>query len=127
MCIVISVICYTKIYLILRHHQNAAQNLVHRGQPNGGGIRNIALYKNTVAIALRIQITLLACYLPTGIASAVAAINGLDNASICLAMSVTLTLLYFNSSVNPIIYCWKMRGVRQAVKDTIRQVWCFSS
>ena len=129
MCIVISVICYTKIYFILRHHQNSAQDLVHQVQPNGGGIIqiNIALYKKTVAIALRIQMTLLACYLPTGIVSAVAAINGLDNASTCLATSVTLTLLYFNSSVNPIIYCWKMRGVRQAVKDTIRQVWCFSS
>lgn len=138
MCIVISVICYTKIYFILRHHQNAAQDLVHQGnaaqgfvhqgKPNGGGIQmNVALYKKTVCSALWIQMTLLACYLPTGITSTVPAINGLDTPSTCLATSVALTLLYFNSSVNPILYCWKMRAVRQAVKDTIRQFWCFSS
>ena len=28
---------------------------------------------------------------------------------------------------NPFLYCWKMREVRQAVKETIRQFCCFSS
>ena len=128
MCTLTSVICYTNICFILRHHQNAAQDLVYQGQANGGGIPlSIALYKKTVSSALWVQMTLVACYLPTGIATAVPAINGLDTPSTCLATSVTLTLLYFNSSVNPILYCWKMREVRQAVKDTIRQFWCFSS
>ena len=36
------------------------------------------------------------------------------------------TLLYLNSSVNPILYCWKTKEVRQAVKDTVRK-FTFSS
>ena len=127
LCMAISVICYTKIFDILRHHRNAAQDLVHQVQPNGGGVQmNIAVYKKTVSRALWIQMIVLACYLPTGISAAVPAINGLDTPSTCLTTSVTLTLLYFNSSLNPILYCWKMRELRQAVKDTIRQCWCFS-
>ena len=33
------------------------------------------------------------------------------------------------SSLNPILYCWKIEEVRQAVKDIIKQVLChwFSS
>ena len=127
MCMVISVICYTKIYFILRHHRNVAQDLVHHVQRNGRGTQmNIVVYKKTVSRALWIQMTVLACYLPTGISAAVPAINGLDTPSSCLTTSVTLTLLYFNSSLNPILYCWKMKELRQAVKDTIRQCWCFS-
>ena len=30
-------------------------------------------------------------------------------------------LMYFNSTLNPFLYCWKVREVRQAVKQTIRQ------
>ena len=35
-----------------------------------------------------------------------------------------LPLLYLSSSLNPILYYWKLNEVRQAVKDTIRQVLC---
>ena len=30
--------------------------------------------------------------------------------------------IYLNSSLNPLLYCWKIKEVRQAVKDTIKQV-----
>jgi len=39
-------------------------------------------------------------------------------------MLCSLSLL---TSINPILYCWKIRKVRQAAKDTIRQHFCFSS
>ena len=34
---------------------------------------------------------------------------------------ITSILTYFNSTLNPFLYCWKVREVRQAVKQTIRQ------
>ena len=34
---------------------------------------------------------------------------------------ITSILMYFNSTLNPFLYCWKVREVRQAVKQTIRQ------
>ena len=33
----------------------------------------------------------------------------------------------FNSTLNPILYCWKIREVREAVKTTVKQVRCLSS
>ena len=38
-----------------------------------------------------------------------------------------LTIVYFNSTLNPILYCWKLREVREAVKTTVRKIRCFSS
>ena len=46
------------------------------------------------------------------------------SSSLLLAWSYTFTLLFLNSTLNPILYCWKIDEVRQAVKDTIRKVLC---
>ena len=37
----------------------------------------------------------------------------------------SVTLLYFNSTLNPFLYCWKISEVRQAVKQTIREALCW--
>ena len=122
LCTVTSTCCYTKIYITLRHHQSAVHE---EGQQNGGGSAlNIARYRKTVSSALWLQLTLVACYLPHGILLSVLAIFGSVTPSIALNWAVTLSVLYFNSSLNPFLYCWKMREVRQAVKNAIRQCWC---
>ena len=124
LCIVTSTYCYAKIYLTLRHHQAQVQEYVHQGHPNGGGAPlNIARYRKTVSSALLVQMTLLACYLPFGITTAVQAVVGFYTPSLALASTVTLSLLYLNSSLNPFLYCWKMEEVRQSVKDTIIRNW----
>ena len=33
------------------------------------------------------------------------------------ARRYTITLVYLNSSLNPILYCWKVEEVRETVKD----------
>ena len=37
------------------------------------------------------------------------------------SLRYTATLVLLNSSLNPFLYCWKIREVRQAVKDTLTQ------
>ena len=108
-CAVISPFCHTKIYGKLRHHQATAR------------------YRKTVSSALWVQMTLVACFLPYGIVVAKLAISGPGTPSLALAWAFTLSLLYLNPSLNPFLYCWGIREVRQAVKETIRQVWCFRS
>ena len=39
--------------------------------------------------------------------------------------AIATILLYFNSTLNPFLYCWKVKEVRQAVKQTIRRALCF--
>ena len=41
--------------------------------------------------------------------------------SFYIAREFTVTLVYLNSSLNPVVYCWKMKEVKRAVKDTLKQ------
>ena len=126
LCVVISVFSYTKIFLTLRHHQNQVQTNVQ--QPNQTNQLNIARYKKAVSTAIWLQLTLAACYLPFVIVGVLMSYTGLSS-SLCYPRIYARSLLFLNSSLNPILYCWKLEEVRQAVKDTIRQVLChcFSS
>ena len=127
LCIVTSTLCYTKIYLTLRNHQAQVQDNVKQGQTNGGGISlNIEWYKKTVSSALWVQITLVVCYLPYAIVATIVSTTETHTQLLDLSLEAVLTLVLFNSSLNPFLYCWKMKEVRQAVKDTIRQFCCFS-
>ena len=119
LCLVTSIFCYARIHLKLRHQQAQVQS---NGQGHAEGIpRNIARYKKTVSSIMWVQLALVACYLPWIIVAVLDA-NGIKHD---VAWFAVATLLFLNSSLNPILYCWKIREVKQAVKDTIRQFSCF--
>jgi len=124
LCLVTSVYSYTKIFLTLRHQQTQ----LHVQQPNQTNQLNIARYKKAVFTAIWLQLTLVACYLPYCIVAALWTHNGLSS-SMVNSWSYASTLVMLNSSLNPILYCWKLEEVRHEVKNTIRQVLChcFSS
>ena len=124
-CLVISIYSYTKIYLTLRHHQNQIQNNA-QGQQSQTSHLNIARYRKAVSSALWLQLTLVVCYLPHGIVAPLTTHSG-QSSSDYLARQYTSTLVFLNSSINPILYCWKIRDVRQAAKDTVKQLFCSSS
>ena len=121
LCLLTSIISYTKIFLTLRKRQAQLQDQPQ--QTSQTSSLNIARYKKAVYSALWLQLTLVACYIPQGMVSALAPISGLSS-TVFLAIQYTATLVFLNSSLNPILYCWKMQEVRQAVKDTIRQALC---
>jgi len=121
LCLITSVFSYTKIFFTLRHHQHQVQD--HAQQPTQPNQLNIARNRKAVSSALWLQFMLVVCYLPHLILLTLL-INAEPSLSVSLAWSYSSTLVYLNSSLNPILYCWKIDEVRQAVKDTIRQVLC---
>ena len=120
LCLSISSCCYLKIYVYLRRQQA----LVHSPQVHPGSSLSITRYKKTVSSALWIHLTLVACYLPYTIAT----VSILHNLCPCSASawSITGVLVFVNSSLNPILYYWRLREVRQAIKERIRQCFCLS-
>ena len=116
--VAISTFCYTKIFRTMQRQQTQVQDAL--GSQN---IRlNMARYKKTVFNALLMHFTLAACYLPFTAITIVIAVAGFSK-SLLWAEILTVSLVYLNSSINPFLYCWKMSGVRQAVKETVRQVY----
>lgn len=126
-CAATSIFCYTKIYSSLRHHHVSVGQIQQEQPSRERFLLNIARYRKTVSSVLWVQLTLVACYLPHIIVVTMFAISGSASSSLALTWAVTLSLVYVNSSLNPFLYCWKMREVRQAVKNTINQFWQFSS
>ncbi|XP_078347991.1 adenosine receptor A3-like [Oculina patagonica] len=123
LCVVVSTCCYIKIYQKLLRRQAQIQDHVQQGQPNGNEPLNISRYRKTVSSALWIKFSVLACYLPFGIVTASMAIRGMTP-SLLVAWTLSATLMFFNSTLNPILYCWKIREVRRAAMETIRQMLC---
>ena len=123
LCIVTSIFSYTKIFLTLRHNQIHAQGNAHQGQPSQTVQLNITRYKRTVSSALWVQLALVFCYLPFAIVEVLHLQRGVTS-GIFTAWFYSATSILLNSSLNPTLYCWKIREVRQAVKDTLRGLFC---
>ena len=121
LCLVTTIIAYTKIFFSLRHNQT--HNHVAQGQPSQAIPLNIDRYRKAVYSALWVQVTLVICYLPYVLALALTPQRGM-HLSIYIARSFTATILYLNSSLNPLLYCLKIKEVRQAVKETLRHFFC---
>ena len=120
--LVISAFSYLKIYSKLRHHKkNMRENDLQGRQTNEEFLNrpmNIERYRKTVSTALCVQVTMVACYLPYGIVVAMER----HSPSLNIAVRLAISLVFLNSSLNPILYCWKIRGVKLAVKNIIRQL-----
>ncbi|XP_022789820.1 trace amine-associated receptor 3-like [Stylophora pistillata] len=128
LCLMISTFCYTKIYCTLHFSQTQVQNQGHQGQPNEEANQlNKAKYKKTVSTALWLQMSLLVCYLPLFLVDAIYSISGLNTPLFNFAWTLSTSLMLSNSTLNPFLYCWKMREMRRAVKHTIRQLFRFSN
>ena len=122
--LVTSIFCYTRIHIKLRHRQVQLQNSFPLSQTTGGGIPlNIARYKKSVSSILWVQLALLACYGPWVLVAFLFVLGKENNLQV--AWIITTILVHLNSTLNPFLYCWKIREVRQVVKATIKQRDCF--
>ena len=84
---------------------------------------NIVQYKKVVSSIFWLQLTLVACYAPF-ITVSLLRHTVLSGTTIQGLWLFTATLVYSNSSLNPFLYCWKIREVRIAVKNTAK-TFCF--
>ena len=121
LCLVISIAAYTKIFHTL--HYNKARVQQQSSQPNS---LNILRYRKAVHSALSVQLALVVCYAPYIIVESVTARRKTLSSHIVVIRGTVVALLYFNSTLNPFLYCWKISEVRKAVKQTIRQSLCSS-
>ena len=121
LCFIISLFCYTKIVLRLRQHQSSVRDNVQQGQANTEKMPlNLERYKKTVVIIALVQLALVICYFPTIICLTFIRVKGIQASSLFL-FHLASTILFLNSSLNPFLYCWRIKEIRQAVKATIRR------
>ena len=124
-CLVISITSYTKIFRALSHHQAQIQDHA-RQQPMQPNALNMARYRKAVYSALWVQLVLVVCYVPNMTVEIVISLSLKGLSKIIVIRGMANVLVFFNSTLNPFLYCWKISEVRRAVKQTIRRAICYA-
>ena len=121
-----SVSSYTKIFWELhRHERQIRGNIIQREQSSNSSSAplNISQYRKGVSSVIWLQVAVAVCYLPHGIITALWTYSG-QSSAITVLRQLTLALVYFNSTLNPLLYCWKISEVRQLLKELLRRSFC---
>ena len=119
-CLITSAYCYTRTFLRLRHQHTQVVNNLRQPENQASRIDEIR-YRKTVSSSLWLLLALLFCYSPFLFLMSFAFQKIENNPSSVFinALTTTALLMYFNSTLNPILYCWRIKEVRRAVKDTL--------
>ena len=124
-CFISTTFFYCKIYLTVRHltsqiHtlqvQQASQNVESTSQ-------NTARQRKSAIATFYVYIVFLLCNLPhysINIANRVSGREISDSEEILIIY--TQTLVHLSSSLNPLIYAWKMRPIRHAIMEILQNI-----
>jgi len=118
-CLIISTICYFKIYRIVRKHQLAIAN-----QSNASHEKhhlNMKKFWRFVVSFSYVYFIMILCYLPYTVTLVTRGLVGFSK-EYKIALNVTSTLIFINSSLNPLVYCWKIKEVRRAMFKTLHKL-----
>ena len=114
-CYLTTAFAYFKLYRIIRHHQQQVQ-ANETSQEFGRQAINLAKYKKSVASMLYILLLFSVCFVPY-IVSASVYIDVPLTFETVVALRVSLVLLFLSSSLNPGLYVWRMKDIRNGVKQ----------
>ena len=120
-CIITTGLLYCKIHAAVRHHTNQIHVLQVQQVAQNGEMPNAARQRKMVVATFYVYVVYLVCYLP--VACIVFAKTNGETVLLSRLEYFTWTLAYLNSSLNPLIYCWKMRHIRQTVMVILRNIF----
>ena len=112
---------YIRIYSTVRRHKNQIQALQVQQRVQAGEGAAFAGLISSAGGVFYVYLVFLICYLPFYISLVVYKSND-PNVTMKKFFLFALTLLYLNSSLNPVMYCWKMKHIRQAVINILRDM-----
>ena len=120
-CLIISGLFYFKIFLALRQHAAQVQNVPVECEERNEAV-NAARERKAAFGVFYVYLTFVACYLPQISFNIAAKIIDIVRPNLEYKVNLHATnLLVLNSSLSPLIYCWKMRRIRQAMIDILRK------
>ena len=122
-CFISTAFVYFRIYFAVRRHTNQIQALqVQQAAQNAGEIKNAVRLRKSAVSTFYVYLVFLVCYFP-GYCIHIANLIFGQNTTLEGIEIYTLTLIFLNSSLNPVIYCWKMRHIGHAIMNIIRNVF----
>ena len=119
-CIVTATSLSAKLYLTIRRHINQIQ--VSQVAPNDQG-ESVQRKRKSAMATLYVYLVFIACYLPDICVLIIVASISEPRIDLGHLQFYTLTLLFLNSTLNPLIYCWKMKRIQHTIVSTLRHIF----
>lgn len=126
LCFICTAIVYCKIYITVRRHTSQINVLqVPQQETRNEQLANEARQRKSAVGTFFIYLVFLICYLPEYCRLLLLLLlhNPYGSNPMIIFYYFSWTLLFLNSSLNPLVYCWKMRNIRRAVMNILRGIF----
>ena len=119
-CIITATSLSVKLYLTLRRHINKFQvpQVAHNDQ-----VESVQRKKKSAVASLYVYLVFIVFYLPNTCRLFITASIPETRIDVKHLRIYTLTLLFLNSTLNPLIYCWKMKRIQHTIVGTLRNLF----
>ncbi|CAH3025263.1 unnamed protein product [Porites evermanni] len=122
-CIIAATFFSIRIYSSVRLHVNQIQVLQLQHAPQNAQMVNARRMRKFAMMSVYVCLVLTVCYLPNICTLFAIAFTSRPSTGIKHLLVYTVTLVFLNSSLNPVIYCWKMKHIRHTIIGFIRNTF----
>ena len=119
-CLSIPIICHATVYKIMRRHRLQIHSQIQAFEENTRRTSMPSLRKSAFN-AFVVFIVLVICYFPYLVVRTVYFIGKAGDLKLYFLLSPTMVFL--NSALNPLLYCWRVREIRLAVLQKWRRLF----
>ena len=119
-CIITATSLSVKLHLTLRRHINEIQ--VPQVAQNDQG-ESVQRKRKSAMASLYLYLVFIVCYLPNICVLIIIATNSKQRIDVNHSQFYTLTLVFLNSTLNPLIYCWKMKCIQHTTVGILRHIF----
>ena len=119
---VVATMSCVRIYNVVKYHQNQiySQNELQNVQTREAHGQRKSAYNS-----LFVSVVFSTCYFPSFPCTKLLETNT-SEISFLVARYVSVFLICLNSSLSPIVYCWRHREIREIVKNTVKKIICMN-
>ena len=121
-CCLVAPACYLVIRRGIRGHVTQIRQRQSHGRTAIASNFDLPQYRKTLRNMMWISGLLVACYMPFLLALLATLILGRTN-STRFAVNFSAIAVYLNSSLNPVLYCWRIKDLRDRVMEECRKTY----
>ena len=112
-------VAYFRIYKVVRYHQNQinGQNQIQDGQ----ALHSVRVKKSALN-TFYVYIICFFCFTPNLITGILLEASNSQTSTLVAHYHFSFLVL-LNSSLNPLVYCWRYREIRNIVKNTVKKIF----
>ena len=123
LCLIFLTVISCRLYFAVRVHTEQIQALQLKQTALSDEVANASRLRKSAVSSFYVNFVFLVCFLPyyCSLIRKFFKSEAFVNSQIWQELfSLSRTLMFMNSCLNPVIYCWRMRDIRHAIKDILR-------